>query len=573
MPGEGHMKTCLVPLLILLYCLDISAQPEICGPDPLMTPTCIEACIICDLDGYTGTNNSTVPGVGPPDFCTFIQHNIQWIGFIATSEDLSLEISVSNCTGGPGLEVGIWESFDCQNFTLVSNCFGGTNGNAIQDGTSGILMNTVPLVIGQYYYFVMDGNLSAVCDYTIDVIEGSTEVPPLEPIDAIYGDSEVCTGGSLDFNIDPISGAPQVIWFMNGQEVGEGEQVTIEFPESGIVEICVEASNVCSDPVTLCTEVTVVPIPEVQLTDTLCEGQCVTVGGLDYCAAGIYPILLTTTEGCDSNILLTLVEKPPVYHFIDTTICEGEGVIIGFQFFTQSGNYTIDLLTDEGCDSIVELMLDVIPVEQTFLAEFICAGESFQVGNEEFFESGEYIVSLESYQGCDSLVTLILFVGDTANVSLNRRICSGEAVTIGAESFDQSGDYVVELISQSGCDSTINLHLEVIDSTITQLHPTICMGDSLVVDSHILKDSGTYEIALTSSIGCDSILSIHLEVVDSLTTSIHSTICAGDTLYIGTHIFTATGNYTVNYTAVSGCDSMVLLDLEVVDTVFHIVEC
>ena len=157
-----------------------------------MEAFCSNACIICDLDGYSGNNGGILGGVGPADFCTQTQHNIQWIGFIANSENITLELEVSNCEGpfpgwplSTGLEIGIYETFDCINTTLVTNCEGSQQ--AILNNTSGTISNLEPLVVGQYYYFVMDGQFGSVCDYQVNIIEGSTEVPSLDPITGFEG--------------------------------------------------------------------------------------------------------------------------------------------------------------------------------------------------------------------------------------------------------------------------------------------------------------------------------------------------------------------------------------------------
>ena len=80
-----------------------------------MTPTCAEACIICDIDGFTGRHESDVVGVLPDDFCTVVVHNAQWIAFQAASTDLTIRLTVSNCERGNGLELAIYKSDDCQN--------------------------------------------------------------------------------------------------------------------------------------------------------------------------------------------------------------------------------------------------------------------------------------------------------------------------------------------------------------------------------------------------------------------------------------------------------------------------
>ena len=125
------MKIVYLFFLILFYPAMVFLQPVPCTDDPPeMTSICEDACVICDIDGFTGRHNSGIPGVAPPDFCTVVVHNAQWIAFIAGSEDLIIEITVSDCQMGYGLEIGLYEGIDCTNFRRVSNCEGtGPNGS------------------------------------------------------------------------------------------------------------------------------------------------------------------------------------------------------------------------------------------------------------------------------------------------------------------------------------------------------------------------------------------------------------------------------------------------------------
>ncbi len=55
-------------LTILLISLKLSAQPLPCGPNPDMTSFCAEACVICDINGYTGINDDPEQGEALPAF-------------------------------------------------------------------------------------------------------------------------------------------------------------------------------------------------------------------------------------------------------------------------------------------------------------------------------------------------------------------------------------------------------------------------------------------------------------------------------------------------------------------------
>ena len=100
----------------------------------------MDACIICDIDGFTGRHDANIVGEAPPGFageCTFVAHNMQWIAFIAGSVELSVEMSVSNCDMNLGLEFGLYKGDNCENFERISNCFGGAAG-IVEPGESGV---------------------------------------------------------------------------------------------------------------------------------------------------------------------------------------------------------------------------------------------------------------------------------------------------------------------------------------------------------------------------------------------------------------------------------------------------
>lgn len=75
--------------------MDLAGQPGICTPPAAMTSFCSQACIICDINGFQGRNNSNITGQAPPGFCTSFVHHMQWIGFIAGSTNLSIEVHVT----------------------------------------------------------------------------------------------------------------------------------------------------------------------------------------------------------------------------------------------------------------------------------------------------------------------------------------------------------------------------------------------------------------------------------------------------------------------------------------------
>ncbi len=362
--------------LIFAFFSTLFAQPEPCGPNPSMTPFCADACIICDINGFTGVNDEGVTGQAPPGFCTNTVHHMQWIGFIAGSTNLTLSVTVFDCQNNGGLEVGIYKSLDCQTFQAVSNCDGDIPPNTTQNFT-----NTVPLTVGQYYFFVMDGNQNDVCHYTIKVVNGSTQVMPLANSGNIIGPETVCANSPENYTVSLPPGAAHFYWTLNGLPYASETDTTVSlnFLTAGLNQLCVTASNTCDTAFPACRNIYVKSIPATTIETIICANECYDYNDTTLCNTGIYEFHFPGSEGCDSLVRLELTVLQPVVTNLNLILCDGDSIWVGNQPFFQSGQFQQLLTTTIGCDSLVNLNLQVIQCEiqgQVQSNPVVCQGES-----------------------------------------------------------------------------------------------------------------------------------------------------------------------------------------------------
>jgi len=198
---------------------------------------------------------------------------------------------------------------------------------------------------------------------------------------------------------------------------------------------------------------------------TMCSGQNISVGSNTYNSNGIYiDTLISLFTGCDS-IVTTNLTVLPIYTFSQAlTICSGDSIYIGSNFYNSSGIY-IDTLTSlfTGCDSIVTTNLTVLTANTFSQALTICSGDSIYIGSNIYNSSGTYIDTLISvFTGCDSIVTTYLTVPSTNLFSQTLTICSGQSISVGSNTYNSSGAYTDTLISLlTGCDSIVATNLTV----------------------------------------------------------------------------------------------------------------
>ncbi len=355
-------KTLILISLLLVIIGTISAQPQPCGATPIMSNNCADACVICDINGYVGTNNLQAGGQDIGNvFCSW-PNDMHFIAFIAGSTSLSVRLDVSNCTQAgnqQSLDIGFYESLDCQNFIPLDDCRVDLAG-----GQSHLFEMEGPLVVGQHYYLIMDGSSGSICDWTFTVEDGSTQVSALEASGEINIPAETCPNLPTTIANDGQLGAGLYYWFIDGIEQSVTTQsIDYNFPFDGSYEICCVAANPCDEGPEICKTINVRTPETLEVNEVLCDGECLDYNGKQFCETGIYQETVTLANGCDSIININLEILPQPINDVDVWICNDAFYYIGDTGYNQTGSYSGIVLTENDCDSIVNLELLVIECE------------------------------------------------------------------------------------------------------------------------------------------------------------------------------------------------------------------
>jgi hypothetical protein len=269
---------------------------------------------------------------------------------------------------------------------------------------------------------------------------------------------------------------------------------------------------------------------------------------------------LISASGADSIIITNLIVYPAYYTDLNTSICEGDTLTFNNQKFYNSGTYSQILKSIHGCDSIISLKLNVHSAYQTDFNTSICEGDTLTFNNQKFYNSGTYSLILKSIHGCDSIISLKLNVHNAYQTDFNTSICEGDTLTFNNQKFYNSGTYSLILKSIHGCDSIISLKLNVHNAYQTDFNTSICEGDTLTFNNQKFYNSGTYSQTLKSIHGCDSIISFTLNVYPKYLITEEISILSG-TNYQG---WTTDGTYQRNLISINGCDSIINTYLKVI---------
>jgi len=623
------MKQLLLPIALFLFLMNPAFAQQPLGACPggqfELANTCQDACVLCDIDGLIGNNNTVGFNMAPPGFCGNQLHNTQWVGFVAGTSNIQMIITPFDCQINEGLQIGIYQTLNCENFQLVSEC-----SPQIFPSTPATF-NMFGLQVGGVYFIVIDGYNGDICNFNVDVTQGSTVVPPVSqpatfppPVNSPF-----CVGETLVANATTVPFASIYTWTLNGVEVAYTQNAGIEIPlgtPSGTAELCVTPSNPCSEGGSFCRTIVISPPDFFTASATICQGESYTFHGQTFSSAGaytvtdygpdgcldiyeftltvqppqftnvsasicqgdiywvgapfspgsqalffggVYSITLPTVNGsCDSTVTVSLTVFPNLFEDITANICQGESVTIAGMTYSTTGVYVINQTTPQGCNLQTTLNLTVHPLPPpTNLAVSVCLGEYYVLGVDTIGAPGFYSIVLTTAAGCDSIVNLNLTVRPPIPVTeVVTNICFGESYLFNGDTLVESGSYSATFESiLFGCDSTVNLTLTVGPDSIstTNLEAEFCSGDSYLFHGDTLTTAGVYTAVLQNEAGCDSIITLTLTALPTSDTLIEATICAGETYTFEGLDYTVTGVYAATYTNAVGCDSTLTLKLTV----------
>lgn len=315
------------------------------------------------------------------------------------------------------------------------------------------------------------------------------------------------------------------------------------------------------------TELTLKVQPVYNLTDD----ETVCVDKVEKAEETLKPILLKSRFGCDSIVTKKIhyVEKYDVKE--EKVICAGFSYSWNGRNLSTSGHYEVLLTSKSGCDSLVELDLTVADVERTFIERSICRGGSFYFVDTYITAPGSYTKTLTNQYGCDNVITLTLSIVDQLTYSFKDYICEGESYQFGGKSITKAGVYKDTIVSSGGCDSIVTLTLEVGKPANVTVIDTICEGETYEFAGESKKYESGDKVQvehLTTKVGCDSTVTLKLTVLPMSRVELYDTAMVADVYDrngFDLGILKKSGNekHTLNTNNAVGCDSIVTLHLHV----------
>ena len=379
----------------------------------------------------------------------------------------------------------------------------------------------------------------------------------------VYTDSLSTVSGCdsiLQLNLEvlpkPASDTVEIIACEGDEVLVAGKLVT----EDGYYEETLLAANGKCDSVAVYAVRILRPKRE-EVDLVICDGDSAFFNKKKYTLEGTYADTLKYADSvCDSILYEIHVKVNPTYFIARyDTICYGEAL----EGHTETGVYTDSLTTVNGCDSILQLNLEVLPEPKSDTVEVVaCEGDDLLIAGQKVTEDGYYSENLFTVVGqCDSVAVYAVKILRPKREEVDLVICEGDSVLFNGKNYKRGGTYADTLkYADSVCDSVrYEILVKENPTYFIARYDTICYGETF--EDH--AETGVYTDSLVSVNGCDSVMQLNLEVLPKIVGYETVSICEGDVFSISDKEFTETGEYEVNMGSVGRCDSFVVVQLQV----------
>lgn len=366
------------------------------------------------------------------------------------------------------------------------------------------------------YNVIVSGDCGADTSITVAIsVTGSLTVSQQpQPVTTCEGNSAFLTVIANGANIT-------YEWTFNGNPIANSNNDTLFLSNLTTANAGNYACNItssCGNASSNAALVTVNTATSSTFTQSVCFGDTYFFNNQTLSTSGTYLDTLTNAANCDSFVTLILTVSPRINTILNEVLCDGSSLTFNGQTINTAGQYLDTLVSATSCDSFITLNVSIALATDTTITESVCGAYSF--GGASLTASGVYTDTLVNLAGCDSIITLDLTILQGSTSAIADTICNGDSYTFGSQTLSQSGSYTETLSNAAGCDSVVTLDLFVrpaLSVAITQIGADLSadMGystyqwqfngtniDSATSDSYTATQNGDYTVIVTDGNNC-----------------------------------------------------------------------
>ena len=327
------------------------------------------------------------------------------------------------------------------------------------------------------------------------------------------------------------------------------------FSNAGVYYMIWTNANGCSDTAIITANDTCIcPISNNILSFPPSSSYCLNTGMLELTGNTALPLIGLYLWQYDDGTGFT--NAPGINNMQNYNTSLGRGNhLFRRVFYTNTG-----ILCSDTSTSILVMVHDT---SASTINASICSNESYYFNGQAIHSSGSYKDTIQNVFGCDSIVTLVLNVALTNHEDISASVCQYETYLFNEQELNVAGDYEDTFSNAAGCDSFVTLHLEIIRKSGAAVDVSICHDETYNFHGLVLNATGAYYDTLSNIHHCDSIITLNLFVAPLADSSVEINLCNGQSYTFHGIEIRETSFISDTLLSIFGCDSIFSLQVNV----------
>ena len=310
----------------------------------------------------------------------------------------------------------------------------------------------------------------------------------------------------------------------------------------------------CDSTVTVTVEA--LPTSTGSVTLHACPGSTVQYGSQTLAVGQTQDFTFQNYVGCDSTVTVTVEALPTSANSVTLYACPGSTVQYGSQTLAAGQTQDFTFQNYVGCDSIVTVTVEALPTSTGSVTLHACPGSTVQYGSQTLAVGQTQDFTFQNYLGCDSIVTVTVEALSTSTGSVTLHACPGSTVQYGSQTLavGQTQDFTLQ--NYVGCDSVVTVTVEVLPTSASNLTLFSCPGSAVQYASQTLMIGQTQDFTFPNYVGCDSVVTVTVEALPVDYQEVELSACPGEPVIVGGQALLPGDTVTFTYQNAAGCDSV-----------------
>jgi gliding motility-associated-like protein len=248
-----------------------------------------------------------------------------------------------------------------------------------------------------------------------------------------------------------------------------------------------------------------------------CQGETVEYNGQQYAAGSVTELVFDGWLGCDSIVRVTVESLIPGQEFLTFQSCEGVPFDYNGVPLLPGSQTTFTFPGANGCDSLVTVTVTPIVPDTTNLVLGACQGESTDYNGQALPAGSSQQYVFTDVNGCDSVVNVVVNEYLPQQSSLTLTGCEGTAVTVHGVAIPVGAQDTILLETYQGCDSLLIVNVQVLETDTTQVQLEVCPGETVTYLGLALEAGDVEHFILQNAAGCDSVVQVSVTAFPAAT--------------------------------------------------------